>query len=139
MCKWEMSKPRKGRKKTATRLPSETAPFARSKRRSVYFEASARPALTLRRKRNPPKVLRRIVLLDKLDGVSRDSLSGSHLRDDPGRNLGTTIVFHNHDRPDHQLTLQLDRRPMPIQIGSSSSHRKGTLLTILTREPHRTV
>ncbi len=53
--------------------------------------------LTLRWERDTPKALRSIVLFNKLDGVGGNSLSGSHLRDDPRSYLSTTIVSHHND------------------------------------------
>lgn len=110
----------------------------RAHTRATLFPQLA-PALTLRRERDSPKALCGSVLFDKLNGVSRHSISGSHLRDNTGRDLRTKFVPHDHDRPHHQFTLELDGRPMPIQVGGSGGHRKGAFLPILTREPYGTV
>jgi hypothetical protein len=108
--------------------------------RATLFPTFRQPLpLILRWERDSPKVLRPIALFDKFDGVGGNSLSGSHLRDDPRRDLGTTVVSHDHDRAHHQFALELDGRPMPIEIGGSCCHRKRAFLPILTREPHRTV
>jgi hypothetical protein len=108
--------------------------------RATLFPTFRRPLpLILRWERDSPKGLHPIAMFDKLNGVSGYSLSGSHLRDDPGRNLGTTIVSHHDDRAHHQFALELDGRPMPIEVGGSCAQRKRAFLPILTREPHRTV
>jgi len=79
-----------------------------------------------------PKGLYPIVLFGKLDCVSVDSLEGSQLRDDPGRNLSATLISHDHSRANQQLTIQLDGSSMLIQVGGFGGHGKGALLAIFT-------
>ena len=44
--------------------------------------------------RNSPKILRLIILLDKLDGVRGDSMPCDHLRNHARGDLDTTLILH---------------------------------------------
>src|ERR1700693_1755751 len=57
------------------------------------------------RERNSPKCFYLIVVFGKLDGVSGNPLESNQLRDDPSRNLGATLISHDHSRAHPQLTM----------------------------------
>jgi hypothetical protein len=80
-----------------------------------------------------------IVLFDKLDCVSGNSLEGSQLRNDPSRSLSATLISYDDCRANQQLAIQLDGSSKPIQVGGFGGHREGTLLAIFTRQPHDSV
>src|SRR5579864_9638007 len=78
------------------------------------------------RKRDSPEIISLVVLFEKFDSVSGDSLKNSQLRDHTGRHLSTTFISYDDSRPNRQLTIQLDGSSMSVQVGSSGGHREGT-------------
>jgi hypothetical protein len=72
------------------------------------------------REGDSPEIADLVVLIDKLDCVSRYALDSSQLGDDTGGNLSATTVSHQNDRANPQLAIQLDRSSMPIQVGCST-------------------
>ena len=56
------------------------------------------------RKRDSPEVARFIVLLHKLDPVSRDSLCGGQLCNDTGSDLSAAFVTYQDNRANYEIT-----------------------------------
>lgn len=110
---------------TRRRLPRDYG--IRKLGRAAFFE--------VRRKSNAPEILG-LVMLQEFDAVGIDVLHSS-LNDNSGTGSGATAVLQDDHRFHRQITLQMNRSSVTVEVGGGSRNLECRPSNILARNFNR--
>ena len=89
-------------------------------------------------KRDSPEIVGSLVLFNKLDSVGAGSgLKYADLRDDASRKLSSILVADHNRGTDRQLSIDLDRCSVSVQVGRVRRHCEWAFLMVMPRQSHR--
>ena len=111
----------------------------RSPRGGLIFTTGVSSRSTIRREGDSPKVGGFFVVVDELNSVGRHSMQSSQPGNDSRRYASATLVSYQDDSPHLQLTIELNRGSVPIQVRRFGRHLERRLLPIFAGQTYWSV